>query len=191
MAGTTEPVAVPRLLVSKARESVVTSNLAGFTLCKARTLSSLAVPDLAGTGAAKSVAVAPVVVCGLAAPAVAMASPSLSRSGVTWPVTRPCLAAPSLASRARNSVPVSSLDAFGVAKLTAKLGLLVAIVAKYLTVPGLVVSRVAKSMAIAGSMVDVALWRCNRGLGIPLDLDLPLPGEGLVGTWAVGGTGCL
>lgn len=87
-------------------------------------------------------------------------------------------------------MPVSSLDGFGVAKLTVKPGLLVVLVDKRLAVRGLV-SRAAKSMAISGPVVGEALWRCSRGLGIPLDRGLPLPGEALAGTCAVTGTGCL
>lgn len=64
------------------------------------------------------------------------------------------------------------------------------VVPKRLPVPSLVVSRVAKSMVVAELMVEVALCRCNRGLGIPLARGLPLPGDALVITWAVPGTGC-
>lgn len=172
--GTTEPMAVPSLLVSKARESVVMSSLTAFSLASAMAVSGLAVPSLTGSGATHSMAVHSAVESGLAVPAVAKS-----------------MAVPSLVSRSGSSVPVSSSDVFGVAKLTAKPGLLVAIVAECLTVPGLIVPRVVKSMAIAGPTIGVALWRCSRGLGIPLDRGLPLPGEALVGTWADTGTGCL
>lgn len=173
VAGTAEPMPVPNLLLCKAGDPAVMSRLAGSALSKARTLSGLAVPNLTGSGAAKSSAVAPGAVYGLAVPAVANS-----------------VAVPSLASRAGNSVPVFSLDVFAVADLTAKRGLLVAIVAKCLPVP-LIVSRVVKSMAIAGATVGMALWRCSRGLRVPLDLGLPLPEETLAGTWAAAGPGCL
>jgi hypothetical protein len=70
----------------------------------------------------------------------------------------------SLASTAGNSVPVSSLDVLD------NPGLLVAIVAKRLSMSGFVVPVAAKFTT------GVTLW----GLGIPLDRALPLPGEALV-----------
>lgn len=198
--GTTEPMALPSLLVvCIARELVVMSRLAVLALLSTMALSGLAVPSLTGSGTARSMAGPPVVVSGLAVPAVGMALLTFSGSEVTKSMTMPGLvvpaeaksvAVPSLGSRSGNSVPMSSLEVFGVAKLTAKPGLLAA-VAKCLAVPGRVGSGVARSMAMADPVVGVALWSCSRGLGIPLARGLPLPGEALVGTWAVAGTGCL
>lgn len=193
------PMAVPSLLVSKAKESVVLSSLAVFVLAKVVALSVRAVPSLTVSGTAKSTAVPSVVGSDLPGPAAALAVPSFSGSGVTTSMTMPRLVGSAVAkstavrsavSRADDSRPVSSVDVLGVAGWTVKLGLLVTIVAKRLAVPSLVVSRVAKSIAVAGPMVEVALCRCSRGLGIPLDRGLPLPGEALVVTWAAPGTGC-
>lgn len=216
--GTTEPRAVPILLVSKAREFIAVPSLDLFTLAKAMAVSNLVVPTVAvivssltGSDVAESMAVPFVVISGLAVLLVAMALPSFSGSeaiksmtipglvvptvvrfmavpglivpavakfvvlpDLTVPTEDKSLAVPSLISTAGNSVPVSSPDVFGVAKLIAKLGLLVAIVAKCLAVSVLVSIAVKFTAALA-------LWRRPRGLGIPLARGLPFPGEALVG----------
>lgn len=225
--GTTEPTAVPILLVSKAREFLAVPSLALFTLAKAMAVSNLLVPTVAvivsgltGSDVAESMAIPSVVISGLAVLLVAMALPSLSGSeaiksmtipglvvptvvrfmavpglivpavakftvlpDLTVPTEDKSLAVPSLISRAGNSAPVSSWDVFGVAKLIAKLGLLVAIVAKCLAASVLV------SIAVKFTAV-LALWRRPRGLGIPLARGLPFPGEALVGMWSVTETRC-
>lgn len=126
------PMAVPSLLVSKAKESGALSGWAVFALARAVAACVPAVPSLTGSGTTKSTAVPSVVGSGLAGPAVAMASPGLSGSRVTKSMTvlssvgsavAMSTAASNLVPRAGDSMSGSRPDVFGVAEWTVKLGL--------------------------------------------------------------------